>query len=59
MLSFVAFLILDTVFYEELINLGLQKERNIDQIVSQLVEEARRSLYLEHFELIQVGPQLL
>lgn len=58
-LQFVTLFILLSVLNQELIDLGLQQERDIDQIVSQFVEETCGALLLKGFQRVEIGSQLV
>ena len=54
MLSLVPLLVFDSVLDQKLINLRFKEEGDVDQIISQLVEESSRALDLESLEFIKV-----
>ena len=58
-LSSVPRLILHTILDKKFINLWLEHERNIDQVLTQLVKKASGALGLKCLELVKVCTQLL
>ena len=51
----VSILVLHAILDKKLVNLWLEHERNVYQVLAQLVKKACGALSLESFELIKIG----